>query len=159
MQKLAKRIERTMDLLFYRIDRHSEDGSKPLNLGMWLHYFSFDVLGEVAFGKRFGFLDSGTDVENVIRTVSEVQRYNAIIGHIPFMDRWLRHNPLWKFVPFVDNRPPLTARVAWNNVVARQHRRRSDIREDLLAHLLKGADANPDKFDNGDVFAVLHGAM
>src|SRR4051812_36511059 len=32
------------------------------NLGTWLQWFAFDVMGEITFSKRLGFLDEAKDV-------------------------------------------------------------------------------------------------
>lgn len=32
---------------------------KPLNVAEWFHYYAFDVMGDIAFGKSFGMLTSG----------------------------------------------------------------------------------------------------
>lgn len=46
------------------IDRHVGD---PLDMAKWFNYFSFDVMGELAFGKSFGRLEAGQ--ENMYMTV------------------------------------------------------------------------------------------
>lgn len=35
------------------------------DLGDWLQYLAFDVMGEMTFSRRFGFLDQGADVSNI----------------------------------------------------------------------------------------------
>jgi hypothetical protein len=35
---------------------------KPLNASIWLNYYSFDVMGDLAFGKSFDMLRSGERV-------------------------------------------------------------------------------------------------
>ena len=38
----------------------------------WLGYFSADVISEMTFGERTGFLEAGKDVENIIGGVRQV---------------------------------------------------------------------------------------
>jgi hypothetical protein len=40
------------------------------------------VLGEVAFSRRFGFLETGTDVGGQIRAIDDVQWYDGIVGQV-----------------------------------------------------------------------------
>ena len=47
------------------MDRLSEFASKKeaVDLGAWLQYFAFDVVGEVTFASKLGFLEKGKDVD------------------------------------------------------------------------------------------------
>lgn len=135
------------------------------SLGDWLHYFAFDVLGEVAFSRKFGFLDEGIDVEHAIRTIDDSQRYNGIVGQIPELDQVLRRNPLWKLVPGF-NTPTLITKMALAEMDKRRPFQKdgagaemNSVRKDLLQSLIEGHLKSPDKFGEGDVFAVAHGAM
>ena len=33
-------------------------------------YYAFDVVGEVTFGKKFGFLETGQDVNGIIKIIA-----------------------------------------------------------------------------------------
>ena len=43
-----------------------------VNLMEWLGYFSADVISEMTFGERTGFLEAGQDVHNIIGGVRQV---------------------------------------------------------------------------------------
>lgn len=47
-------------------DRFAAKG-KPVDLGMWLQFYAFDVVGEISFNKKLGFLQQGFDVGNIIK--------------------------------------------------------------------------------------------
>jgi hypothetical protein len=63
------------------------------DFGEWLQWYAFDVIGEMTFGKRFGFLEQGRDVENMIDVVQESGWYTAVIGQMPWLDFLLAKNP------------------------------------------------------------------
>ncbi|KAI1313235.1 cytochrome P450 [Xylaria venustula] len=138
-----------------------------LDLGNWLHYFAFDVLGEVAFGRSFGFLAAGEDKEGAIRTIDNSQKYNGIIGQVPEFDIFLRRNPLCRYVPALDPANNLITRIAKEEMgkrrpfeVEREGRGLGgDGREDLMASLIRGHLKDPGRFSEGDIFAVAHGAI
>lgn len=139
-----------------------------VDLGAWLHYFAFDVLGEVAFSRSFGFLAAGCDVENAIRTIDASQTYNGIVGNVPALDRLLRRNPLCKLVPWLDPSNALITRIARDEMARRRPFQREkfadgagsrDGRQDLLGSLIAGHLKEGSGFSEGDVFAVAHGAM
>ncbi|KAI0141601.1 cytochrome P450 [Xylariaceae sp. FL1272] len=138
-----------------------------VDLGNWLHYFAFDVLGEVAFGRSFGFLAAGADKEDAIRTIDNSQKYNGIVGQIPEVDIFLRRNPLCKFVPALDPANNLITRIAKEEMAKRRpfaveregKGAGGDGREDLMASLIKGHLKDPARFAEEDIFAVAHGAI
>jgi cytochrome P450 len=162
MQQLTPFIDDTIELLVTKLDQ----SVGRVDLGAWLHFFAFDVLGEVAFSRKFGFLDQGIDVGNAIRTIDDSQRYNGIVGQVPELDYLLRRNPLWKFIPALSTKNAVITKLA----LAEMDRRKpfekyrgntgtSIDRKDLLQSLIEGHLKSPDKFAEGDVFAVAHGAM
>jgi cytochrome P450 len=52
---------------------------KMLDFGEWLQYFAFDVICELTYSKRMGFIESGADVENIISNLQWVLDYAAIV--------------------------------------------------------------------------------
>ncbi|KAI1733507.1 cytochrome P450 [Xylaria scruposa] len=182
MRQLSPFIDDTIELLVSRMSDFCADsattspkegsfgGNKPqpsFDLGNWLHYFAFDVLGEVAFGRSFGFLVAGMDKENAIRTIDNSQKYNGILGQIPEFDIFLRRNPICKYIPALDPANNLITRIAKEEMAKRRpfeieregKGAGGDGREDLMASLIKGHLKDPQKFREGDIFAVAHGAI
>ena len=41
----------------------------PVDLGAWLQYYAFDVVGEFVFAKKLRFLESGTDVDGMMEAI------------------------------------------------------------------------------------------
>lgn len=168
MQQLSPFIDDTIGFFITKMDAIAAQGPRPVaDLGNWLHWFAFDVLGEVAFSRSFGFLEQGKDVDGAIHTIDESQRYNGIVGQVPFLDFFLRRNPLWKLVPMLNTKNALITRMALEELGRRKpfdkesegKWRGGDGRRDLLASLIQGHLKDPDRFGEGDVFAVAHGAM
>ncbi|KAI0201182.1 cytochrome P450 [Astrocystis sublimbata] len=177
MKQLSPFIDDTIEFLVAQMSAFCTDSAatekssnKPqasLDLGNWLHYFAFDVLGEVAFGRSFGFLAAGMDKENAIRTIDNSQKYNGIIGQVPELDVFLRRNPICKLIPALDPGNNLITRIAKEEMAKRRpfdveregKGAGSDGREDLMASLIKGHLKDPQKFHEGDIFAVAHGAI
>jgi len=60
-------ITSTLRHFFSRLDEKFTDrGDKLFDMYDWLQFFTFDVIGEVTFSRRLGFLDAGGDIEGVI---------------------------------------------------------------------------------------------
>lgn len=160
MQNLSGYIEDTQYLLASKLDQKCKLPEQVCDLGDWLHFFAFDVLGEVAFSRKFGFLESGCDLEGAIKTIDDVQWYDGIIGQIPEWDFVFRRNPLTKLLPGMDPSKSLITRMALEELEARRKYGEKVIdRKDLLSQLMAANEKAPENFREGDVFAVAHGAM
>lgn len=60
------------------VDRAGEDG--VLDFGTWLQYYAFDVIGELTFSQRLGFVDQGKDIEGVISVLERMLNYFAVVS-------------------------------------------------------------------------------
>ncbi|CAG7930638.1 unnamed protein product [Penicillium olsonii] len=70
------------------------DKKTPVDLGNWLQYYAFDVVGEVTFSKKLGFLEEGRDVDNIMESIHGNLVYASLCGQIPELHNLLLGNPL-----------------------------------------------------------------
>ena len=160
MQTMTGYMEDTQRLLMQKFDAMCSTKDQYCNLGDYLHYYAFDVLGEIAFSRKFGFLEAGYDIEKAIKTIDDMQWYDGIIGQIPEWDFAFRRNPLWKYVPSLNTSNFLITRMAIEEMDKREKIGSIELeRKDLLSQLFAAHQKAPDVFGKGDVFAVAHGAM
>ncbi|KAI1499968.1 cytochrome P450 [Biscogniauxia marginata] len=97
-------ISSTMQYFFARLDELFTDQEKELNLCDWLQLFTFDVMGEVTFSRRLGFLEKGGDIEDVMENNWKFFREAAPNTQMPWLDYLWKDNPL---VPVTSKRNPL----------------------------------------------------
>jgi hypothetical protein len=64
-----------------------------LDLGEWLQFYAFDVIGAITFSRTFGFIDAGCDFRGVLRGLEGGLRYGALVGQVPALHSWLMANP------------------------------------------------------------------
>ncbi|MCJ1450173.1 hypothetical protein MMC28_000502 [Mycoblastus sanguinarius] len=64
----------------------------------WLQYLAFDVIGEITYSKRHGFVDRGEDIDGMVAYLGKLFSYVAPIGQIPILDRLFLKNPLLRFL-------------------------------------------------------------
>ncbi|KAK3715094.1 hypothetical protein LTR37_007304 [Vermiconidia calcicola] len=160
MQQMSGYIEDTERLLMGKFDRMCQTQDQFCNLGDYLHYYAFDVLGEIAFSRKFGFLEAGYDLEKAIKTIDDMQWYDGIIGQIPEWDFMFRRNPIRKYLPSLNTENFLITRMALEEIEKRRKVGSTVLeRKDLLSQLFAAHEKAPDKFGQGDVFAVAHGAI
>ena len=81
----------------------------PIDLGAWLQYFAFDVVGEVTFASKFGFLERGTDVDGMMKAIEGMLTYAALCGQVPEYHKYLLGNPVFTAI--------MPAMETWNQVV------------------------------------------
>ncbi|OAP59435.1 hypothetical protein AYL99_06733 [Fonsecaea erecta] len=160
MQKRSEPIEGMIQLLMEHLEKYATENKRVCNLGNLLHYFAFDVLGEVAFSRQFGFLEQEVDVEGSIKNIDDVQWYDGIVGHIAEYDILLRNNPIRPYLG-LQMKPTTMTKIA---VAELEKRKQKDgtydsTGIDLLAELLRAHEANPEKFSVNDVFSIAHGAV
>ncbi|KAF4465179.1 Pisatin demethylase [Fusarium albosuccineum] len=122
-------------------DRPGNDGI--CDFGAWLQYYAFDVIGELTFSKRLGFVERGTDVDHIIRDLESFLNYvswvsqtqlqilsreptnascNHKIGQIPFLDNLFVKNPvkIWMAKNGLLNSSAPVAEFAKKHLVERQ---------------------------------------
>ena len=104
LMDLEPYLDNCIELLLTRIHETTEGGEKPLNTGIWLQYFAYDVLGEINFSQQLGFLKTGTDVGSSIAAIDGLLQYLSIIGQMPWLHRFLLGNPLMhKLIPQLES--------------------------------------------------------
>ncbi|KAF1360743.1 pisatin demethylase [Lizonia empirigonia] len=67
------------------------------NFSQWLQFFAFDVIGDLTWSKRLGFVEGNQDVDNIIEFLGKFFDYVAPVGQMPILDRLLWKNPISLF--------------------------------------------------------------
>ncbi|KAF9773847.1 hypothetical protein IL306_008254 [Fusarium sp. DS 682] len=101
-------IDSCTELFMSRLGEWAATG-KPIDLGMWLQYYAFDVVGEVTFAQKLGFLDMGGDVDNMMETIEGILLYASLCGQVPEMHPLLLGNPLFPIL--------MPSMESWNSVL------------------------------------------
>ncbi|KAL8825167.1 MAG: hypothetical protein Q9191_004576 [Dirinaria sp. TL-2023a] len=68
------------------------------DFSQWLQYYAFDVIGEITYSKRHGFVDRGEDVDGMVSYLGRLFSYVAPVGQMPFLDKLLRKNPILRLL-------------------------------------------------------------
>lgn len=61
----------------------------------WLQFYAFDVIGEITYSKRHGFIEKNEDVDGIVAYLTKLFLYVAPIGQIPILDRLFLKNPIY----------------------------------------------------------------
>ncbi|KAJ3579714.1 hypothetical protein NPX13_g848 [Xylaria arbuscula] len=97
-------VKSTIEYFFSRLDDLFVDASKTFDLCEWLQLFTFDVMGEITFSRRFGFLEKGGDIEGVMGNIWKFFQIAAPNTQMPWLDQLWKENP---FVPVSAMKNPI----------------------------------------------------
>jgi len=86
-------IDSCTSLFMQRLDEFASK-TQPVDLGTWLQYYAFDVVGEVTFASKLGFLEQGSDVDGMMKAIEGMLTYASLCGQVPEMHYFLLGNPL-----------------------------------------------------------------
>ncbi|KAF1974187.1 cytochrome P450 [Bimuria novae-zelandiae CBS 107.79] len=75
-------IDSCSNLLTERLGQFASSG-KPCDLGEWLHWYTFDVIGELFYGRAFGFIDEGKDQNDWIKSLDKMIPFVCLMGVAP----------------------------------------------------------------------------
>lgn len=94
------------------LDKLREFANKQevVDIGPWLQWYAFDVIGAITFSQRFGCLESGSDVGGLISGIEDTLKYVGVVGQLPELHPWLIGNAklvttIQKLVPDVSPAP------------------------------------------------------
>ncbi|EPE27455.1 Cytochrome P450 [Glarea lozoyensis ATCC 20868] len=85
-------VDDVLQCLLNQLDTRFAANGEVLNLGAWVQFFAFDVMGTMTFSKRYGFLDNGRDVGGMLSTIVDFMRSAAPMTQVPWLDRIMRKN-------------------------------------------------------------------
>ena len=75
-------VDDVLECLVEQLDRRFSTNCQVFDLGQWLQFFAFDVMGTLTFSKRYGFLDQGKDVEGMLDTIVAFMRVGAPVSDL-----------------------------------------------------------------------------
>ncbi|GAB1316613.1 hypothetical protein MFIFM68171_06823 [Madurella fahalii] len=91
-------VDTTMAVFCEQLQTRFADSQRPCDLGTWLQMFAFDVIGELTFSKRLGFLETGTDVNNVMASIWDMFKETSLVTQMPWLDNFWTNNPVRRYM-------------------------------------------------------------
>ena len=87
-------VNQVLEVLFDQLDQRFSHSQETFDLGQWLQFFAFDVMGTLTFSKRYGFLEKGQDINDMLATIWNYMTDAAPFTQIPWLDEWWRKNQI-----------------------------------------------------------------
>ncbi|KAK3303596.1 cytochrome P450-like protein [Chaetomium strumarium] len=88
-------VDNTTKLFLKQTERLHIDKPKACDFTRWLQFYAFDVIGEITYSKRHGFIEKNEDVDGIVAYLTKLFLYVAPIGQIPILDRLFLKNPIY----------------------------------------------------------------
>lgn len=60
-----------------------------VNMGHWLQCYAFDVIGNITYSQRFGFLDAGQDQGGIMQALENSMPYSTLVGIYAWLHPYL----------------------------------------------------------------------
>lgn len=79
-------------------DTPATQRGEPVNLVQWFQWYAFEVIGELSFSRRLGFLDSKSDVGGTCELLDQFIAYTSAVAMVPKMHKYLLGNPYLKYI-------------------------------------------------------------
>lgn len=91
-------VDVTIKYFFERLDQAFVRPDRVCHLADWLQYFAFDVIGELTFSRRLGFLERGSDVDGIIQNINRYFTKSALVTQMPWVDFFFAKNPILQYL-------------------------------------------------------------
>ena len=70
-------VDNTTKIFLKQTEQLYADDAKPCDFTQWLQFYAFDVIGEITYGKRHGFIEKNEDVEGIVAYLTWLFLYVA----------------------------------------------------------------------------------
>lgn len=87
-------VDSTMNAFIEETRKRYCDTGLTCRFSKWLQFFAFDVIGELTWSKRLGFVERDEDVEGIVGFVGKFLSYAAPVGQLPLLDLLFQKNPI-----------------------------------------------------------------
>ena len=128
-------VDSTIKTFFKQLDTRFVNAGKACNLHDWLQMFAFDVIGEITFSKRLGFLEQGRDIDGIMENSWRYFSTASLIAQMPWLDYIWVKNPILQRLR--------TAKI--NPIVAFARARRAEREKEVASGLVDIEDDNETK--------------
>ena len=146
MLQFEEFVDSSIELLVKRFDEMFATTGKVFDFAFWANLFAYDTMGELTFSKKYGNMEAGKDVDNIIADVDKHFQKISLIGQIPWYDLTLKITPLQsKYLKQPDS-PQIVfqvTRTMERQALIQSGQAQSElVKRDLLSQLMKAEAAD-----------------
>lgn len=148
-------IQGCLDLMLHLLRKHADAGT-TIDMSEWTNAFAYDVVGEIAYGERFGHLKAETDVMGLRQAIFDRFYLMANMGHM-WGQMFILDNPFVATILArlkIVNTLPYARFSTWTDEKVRARRDagpEGKSRKDMLNHFLNMKNVNGDPASHKEV--------
>ncbi|CAM1501277.1 Fc.00g104390.m01.CDS01 [Cosmosporella sp. VM-42] len=143
------------------LDAMTDLQGQVVDLGAWVQWYAFDVIGAITFAQRFGFMERREDVNNVISGIEMALKYAGIVGQVPALHKVLLGNVtfrkiLRKMVPSFHDPIAIVTQMVLDHIKEYDARDDNSMeRADFLAYFRQHQKSSGDSMSTRDLMNHL----
>ncbi|KAJ5683485.1 cytochrome protein [Penicillium macrosclerotiorum] len=99
---LEPHIDQMIGYLCERLEEkfiNDSSSNKTCDLGEWIAFYTWDVVGKATFSQPIGYLEKGHDFDGTLATADIAMDYFTMVGQMPILDHLLDKNPVYRIGP------------------------------------------------------------
>ena len=70
-------VDSTTELYLAQTEKIFADANQSCDFARWLQFYAFDVIGEMTYSKRHGFVEQNKDVDGIVKYLGKIFNYVA----------------------------------------------------------------------------------
>jgi hypothetical protein len=74
-------VDSTTDLFLSQTEKLYAETGETCDFSHWLQFDGFDVIGEMTYSKRHGFLEHNKDIDGIVSYLEKLFSYVAPVGY------------------------------------------------------------------------------
>lgn len=90
-------VDSTTDAFIEQTTKRYCETGEACNFSRWLQFFAFDVIGDLTWSKRIGFVERNEDVDGIVEFIGSFLGYAGPVGQMPWLDSLMVKNPVKLF--------------------------------------------------------------
>ncbi|KAG4433830.1 hypothetical protein IFR05_010678 [Cadophora sp. M221] len=148
-------VNNCLSLFITRFSEIARSG-RSVDFAHWFQCYAFDVIGEITFGRRFGFLDGGIDGEDVFGAIESRTAYSTYVGMFPML-----HDVLFHLLPRSGGHGFVGSYTRTRIASREQDLNKPELPEknikgpeDFVSKFLRIRAEDPGKMTNADIFTM-----
>jgi cytochrome P450 len=158
-------VEDILELFLDKTELLYATPGKACNFSRWLQYYAFDVIGQITYSRRHGFIDDDTDIDGIVQNLGSIFNYVAPVGQMPWLDLILLKNPIillldklglrfFQFPVATFAKQRMTERLKVPEKLRADGGEHASQRPDLLSRFLKAKEDRPEVMDDTRVLTM-----
>ena len=149
IMKSERFMDKTIQLLENRLDELSQR-KQPFDFGLWLHFLTWDIIGEIMYSKRFGFLDEAKDIGNSIKNNFALALYVTAASYAQWLHAIFFGNPILRWLDFHPKEHTLNTTL--KAVAARKENTKA--RVDMMEQWKEQQRRHPDRMTDHEILCA-----